>query len=475
MDVHRPRRVRASRIAPALSLALAACAGDASDLVPPPRDGGVRDAGFRDAGFERPYCGDGICEDPERFVSCPADCFGHPYCMDGVEGCDCSSSFTLGDDDFVQDNCADADNVCVPWDLLSGRGIDMAFPAQTCVKRCTRDADCGHNDHGGPRRCVDMDVPGVAARVGSICVDRIAELDEPCGASLDNAIHTATPGGRVRTPDEQVGCPRDTVCLYNANDTFEPDEGICVQPCGRPGDARCEGAYPYCNPGVLEIGTATVGACGRRLGFGAWSLSTEREPRFTSLCDRGGPASLIPFSLSPLGIPASICVEECSVGGAEPDRACASTDPTNPVVCRVLAPDIGDGLCMQSGVDLALDTCGGRGVYGLGRVGFGVTFGAAQIGVQWCVDRLPEPLRAAVVSAGRVVVGAGDDCAAAPLDAFRCPEPSLCTPSGECVVPCTLQGPPSDCVDALAMVGQTSSTAACVVAGTSTVVGVCGG
>lgn len=475
-SVVQPRpRMRALRIAPCLALALAACAGDAPDLGPSARDGGVRDAGFRDAGFERPSCGDGICEDPERFVTCPADCPPGPHCSHGVEGCPCSSSFALGDDEFALDDCMDADNVCVAWDLISGRGRDIMLPAQTCVKRCTRDSDCGRTREGEPRYCVNMDVPGVPARVGSICVDRIAELDEPCGASVNVSIHTIAVGARVRTPNEQVGCPRDTVCLYNAADTFEPDEGVCVQPCGRPDDARCEDAHPFCNPVALEIGTATAGVCGQRLGFGAWSLSTEDEPRFTSLCDRGGPARLRALSLEGINLPIGLCIEDCNEGGTDPDQPCVSTDPTNPVVCRVLDASTGDGVCVHSGVDLDLDTCAGRGVHDLGRVGFGVVFGDQRIAANWCVDRLPDPLRPALVDTTGAIVIRGDDCKAAPLDLFRCPEPSLCSGARECVAPCVLGGPATDCQDALMTLGQASSSAVCVAAGTSTVVGVCGG
>ncbi len=444
------------------------------------------DAGMRDGGGGGgPVCGDGVCENGmngtedkgERFVNCSMDCPAPDFCPDGTEGCECSSTFTPGDTSFGQDDCVDADNLCIPWDVLSGRGMEVMLPDQTCVKTCATDADCGAN-----RFCKNMDFQGASASVGSICVDRLAGIDEYCGASKNTAVLVTNEGADVKTDDEQVGCAGDAVCLFNALGELNPDEGACVQLCGRAGDANCPAEFPYCNPGLLEVDTSTAGLCSvGRLGFGAWGGFTE-DPNlagFASICDQADPADLVLLGLQVIGIPAGVCIEECNSGGTSPDQNCVSTDATNPVECVVLDAATGDGVCIHTNVEQLPDTCGGGGSYGNGRTGFGVVFGDARIPANWCVDRLDPVLTVSSLSTAGQLSSQGDNCAARPLDEYRCPDPTLCAGDGAgngvCLVGCSIVNDPTYCEDTLTALGLPTSMATCVMTGTSTVVGLCGG
>ncbi len=457
-----------------------ACSGSDDDLVGAP-DGGrgapAMDAQpARDAGFEGSYCGDGTCDPDESWVSCGVDCPILHHCVSGEEGCGCTSSFARGDAAFARDDCIDSDNLCVPWDVLSGRGMEVMIPAQSCVKPCTVDADCGRTDDGAPRACTAVEIPGAPIQLGSICVDRVAELDAFCGTSGNTTVLVTTEGARVHTPEALVGCAPDAVCLLNTFDTLNPDEGVCVQACGRAEDAPCPAASPYCNPVGLEIGTSTAGLCvPHRRGFGAWcDLDDPERGGFATACDAAGPARLQCLDLNVIGIPAGVCFEECNEGGADPDDACDATDPDQGIACQVLDPTTGDGVCVHTDVALDRDTCAGLGTEGEGRVGFGVVFGDERIPARWCVDRFAPSLAPARFDASGAIVTTGDFCGENPLDAYHCPEPSLCSSDGVCFVGCALADA-TYCDGALATLGQTSTTATCFMTNTSTVVGVCGG
>ncbi len=464
-----------------VTFCLYACSGDEPADVTPRDSGADRDGGADnpDAG---PYCGDGVCDAPdESFVNCLADCPTVEACPEGQEGCNCTSSFTPGDTAFEAGDC-EAGMLCIPWDVLSERGQEVVLPNQTCVKPCTTDAECGMTVGGDPRHCVNMDFQGASASVGRICVDELAELDAFCGGSKNDEVLVNTMGARLRTLGTQVGCAGDAVCRFNLFDTLNPDEGACVQPCGRAGDAACPTAFPYCNPIGLAVGTSTAGVCSvGRLGFGSPSNWTEQDDTagLTTFCDADTAADIVVLDLNVLDIPAFLCVEECNEGGTSPDAPCVSTDATNPVVCQVLDADTGDGVCIHGDADSFPDSCGGDGAFGNGRGEWGVQFGDDDaIPANWCVDRLdPLLLPSAFDSAGNLSTQ-GDDCGR-DLDVFRCPEPSFCAGDGQggglCLTGCLLQEDPTYCEDAHTALGLGTTNAGCVMTGTSTVVGLCGG
>ncbi len=447
-----------------------------------------RDGGFPDGGGG-PVCGDGICQDGmdgrpdgnESFINCSADCMRPDFCPDGTEGCECESSFTPGDTAIGQDTCMDADNVCVPWDVFSERGTDVMVPNQTCAKTCTTDTDCGMTEDGDPRFCVNMDFQGASAPVGRVCVDRLAGIDEFCGGSKNTEVLVNTMGAQVLTGDEQVGCAGDAVCRFNLFDTLNPDEGACVQPCGRAGDAACPTEYPYCNNIGLGVGTSTAGVCSvGRLGFGSLSNWTEDPDKagLTTFCDADAPGDIVVLDLNVINIPAFLCVEECFEGGTTPDEPCVSTDATNPVECRVLNAETGSGVCVHGNADSFPDNCGGDGAFGNGRGEWGVQFGQTDpIPANWCVDRLNTLLAVSSFNSMGMIGTQGDNCGSG-LDQFRCPEPTFCAGDGQggglCLTGCSLIDDPTYCEDAHTMLGLGTTNAGCVMTGTSTVVGLCG-
>ncbi|MEQ8273592.1 MAG: hypothetical protein RMA76_07225 [Deltaproteobacteria bacterium] len=473
-----------------------------------PRDGGsLRDSGSstpRDGGVPPPdagapgFCGNGICEDGtngtpnlgENFIVCPADCSPPVACPPGQEGCPCTSSFVPGATAYAQDNCATGD-LCIPWDALSTVPGGLTGPVQSCVSPCVVDADCGVGPNG-PRFCANLDVLVTnGPPVGTVCVDRIAGIDEFCGGSRNTTPRLS--GATNVTGSEMVGCPGDARCLFGAVSTFDPDEGACVQFCGA-GLPQCDPTVPYCNPvdfplgsrvGTSTVGTSTAGATNvgfcnvAQLGFGSLSNLTESPDvaGFASLCDAAAPADLVTLDLNVIAIPGALCVEECNQGGTQPDSPCVTVDANNPVVCAVLDFATGDGICIHSNASAFPDTCQGVGAYGLGRQEFGVVFGSAQIPASWCLDRMPPALTPGALSSAGALTSPGDNCGAIGLDFLRCPEPAFCAGNGAgggvCLAGCALGG--TTCAASLTTLGSPAANATCTMIGIGGTEGVCGG
>lgn len=324
-----------------------------------------------------------------------------------------------------------------------------------------------------------MDVPGASPAVGKICVDRLAGIDAFCGGSKNAEVLITTEGAQVRTPSEQVGCADDAVCVFNVLDTLNPDEGVCLRPCGRDGDEECPPAFPYCNPVGVLVDTSTAGLCSeRRIGFGslsAYRVGPHRAGVVTA-CDAAAP-ELVTLDLEPIDIPAKLCVEMCNEGGSQPDVACVSTDATNPVVCRVLNANTGGGMCVHTNAGAFPDTCG-DGTSASGRGAFGVEFGQQDpIPAAWCVDRFEPALAPSALDlAGEVIVD-GHICDGG-VKPFFCPEPTHCQAidtRGRCLVGCALGGEPTYCERTLRALGLPAGDARCLMTGTSTTDGLCGG
>ena len=463
---------------------LVACSGEGEPDAGIPFDAGsdggsreARDGGPVDAG---PYCGDGICWADENWLTCTADCRGR-HERDGEEGHVCNSSFTPGDTAFAQDDCMDADNLCIPWDTISERGAEVMLPSQSCVKTCVADAECGTNDDGSARRCVNMDYQGASIPIGSICVDRVAELDAYCGGSRNTTLHVTNDGATVHTGDEMVGCGPQATCWFGLGSTLalNPDEGVCVQLCGGAGLPACDAALPYCNPGFAEVTTSTVevGICSsRQREVGSWCGSEDEDKAgLAELCDRSGD-TLGDVRCVDLGHPLGICMERCDAS-ATPAVNCQTVDATQgPLVCTdVRLNDRSTGLCLHPNCDDSPDTCDGAGTEGSGR--FCLPIADTNHGV--CADRL----RRTHIVPGTVDTAKnktdGDDCLAEPMGFARCPEPTRCvrtaaSGAGSCFVGCALSDT-TYCEGALTDLGVGATNATCAAVFLNPREGLCAG
>ncbi len=435
-----------------------------------PSDAGSRDAGARDAG---PYCGDDVCSDGcggqedfgERFVNCSLDCDSDRYCGPPLEGERCDSTASLQDPTLRQDNCLEADHLCVPWDRFAGREDAFFEPLHSCVKPCESHFDCAAS-----RSCVSINYPGAPVEIPGFCVDDLAPPGKYCLASRMHSVRLAS-GERIAAHgnDEIVGCEGAARCVLGAA-SIRPDEGVCMLPCGDPDDPACPAASPHC--AVVDVGTATVGACVEGpLGLGALCDVAEdpyRSPRLTP-CDATGPAEL--YCLPLLGLPAGVCVEDCG-----PGDPCVSSDATNPVECRVVDATTGAGVCVHTNTDGVLESCEGPGAYGNGRRTTRVTLGVDRVEATWCTDRIRPLLTVGAIDTSGATVDIGDDCRRLPLDPYRCPASTRCIEredQAQCLVECALDA--DDCAADLASVGLPATNATCLATGTSSVTGLCGG
>ena len=472
------------------------CSGDDGDddTINPIRDGGPTtqiDAGPRDGGSTN-SCGNNICEDGtngtqdlgESFINCAQDCDRPDPCPDGTEGCECNSNFTPGDTAFMQEDCIDADNLCIPWDTISERGAENMLPSQSCVKTCVNDADCGMNDDGSARRCVNMDYQGASIPIGSICVDRVAELDAYCGGSRNTTLHVTNDGATVHTGDEMVGCGPQATCWFGLGSTFalNPDEGICLQLCGGAGLPACEAAFPYCNPGFAEVMTSTgaveVGICSSaQRGVGSWCGSEDDDKAgLSELCDFSDD-TVGDVRCVGLGLPLGMCMELCNAD-ANPAVNCQNTDATQgPLYCVDDLLNDGDtGICFHPNCDDSPDTCEGAGSDGNGR--FCLSLTAEGDGL--CGDRL-DPVHATPGTLDTMLgITNGDDCNADDMGFARCPEPTRCVTTaqsgeGSCFVGCATADGPSYCETELTDLGVGTTNATCAAVFMDTSVGLCAG
>lgn len=474
------------------ALAFGCSGGDDDDdgTVTPPRDGGVtntdRDAGVRDAGGSDP-CGDGVCDSAagEDFISCPVDCPPPDNCPDGEEGCECNSTWTDGDPAFLQDDCQ-ADLLCVPFDNLSGRTADLNGPLQSCVRPCVTDTDCGMNDDGSPRFCVDgMEYPGSSAPVGMICVDSIAAQDEYCGASRN--VTPRLTGVEAQTGSNMVGCGGDAECIFGVFQDLNVDEGVCLQFCGQDGLPNCPTENPYCNPNLftttatdgtqLPLGICSVG----QLGLGSWCGSENPNGAgLTGLCDTADTVQGEVVCVG-LGITLGNCMELCDTTANPPAQPCSNTYPgLGDYYCVDGLLNSGGGICFVPDAQAFPDNCGADGGLGLGQLPLTLT----QEGDSLCVDRLGPAHNPGTVTSMGQLMGEGDNCQdpADDMSGYRCPEGTVCfgtQTGGSCLAGCS-RGPMADptyCEGLLTDLGLGTTNATCaeIPPFMDPTVGLCGG
>jgi hypothetical protein len=368
-------------------------------------------------------------------------------CINGTEGCECTSTATAAVVPFRQESCATPDLVCVPWDLISGLAIGGANPqlegeVKTCLKPCTADAECGAN-----RQCRSFGFTEESG-AGRVCVDRVASFDEFCSGSRNDVEQIVDPAV-MDGADEIIACADGLTCqLFTFADSFNPEESLCVEFCETNTDCT-HPELPYCNPrffaststsnpflGVCTDGPHPNGAlCGSSDPNKVFRVSTGCD---TSVDTCGANADACPVcvginfdantSLTPEG--QGICMSPCSA-----NVPCADQ--------RTCIPNFfqgGDGVCSDSCTSIP-ETCPGMGSLGNGEdcleLGEGSSF---------CVDRYTPVLAPSRWSTVGQITLPGDDCAGdlGNYSFFRCPDDSTCLPTAEqgfCVYGCVPRDP----------------------------------
>lgn len=463
------------------AFALAAC-----DSTPDPVDGGPASTG--DTGPSvRPDADGGTSPRPDVPDTGPADADSGPRdadsgpgdadtgprpptCVDGAEGCACTTTATRAAVPFVQEDC-EAGLLCVSWDLISGMqvGDELDAPVKSCVRPCQQDAECGVG-----RTCAAFGF-GAETGAGRICVDALAGFDEICSGSRLTTERVVDPETENQA-DTIVACQPGLDCQIGTfGDFFNPDEAVCLGLCDT--DADCTNpALPYCNPRFFASTSTTdpfLGVCSTaRLPHGALCGSTGGQPfRISTACD----TSEATCGTDPDACP--ICV-------AIPFDANSSLTPTGQGVCisrcTDAVPCAGDRTCVpeffQDGAGACSDQCSPSPDLcgGAGSVGHGqdcLPLGDAA----FCTDRQAGPLAPSTWSADGQLLTNGGDCTGDLESAsfFRCPEGAFCAPTqqgGLCVFGCT----PGDAVDGAALCRTLLNTQTATCAEPQAGVGVCG-
>lgn len=396
-----------------------------------PTDGGIADSGPKDSGTnnnnnnntDAGVVDTGVVDTGVITEPCPT----------GTEGCGCTSNIGPNDTAFLQDNC-EAGMVCVPFDLLTGRN-DLTGPVQSCVKTCSTDADCGAG-----QTCAETGF-GEASGAGSICMDRIAQYDEPCGFS--RGLVSRVPDVELMTSGEIVGCAQGTECLIGVFGDIHPDEGLCLAFCQN--DGECGGSTPYCNPKVFTSSstvTPFIGVCSTGK-YGQGGLCGSENPAKLGVASRCDSSDAAHPNMACFGTPdvpdgLGACIALCNTT----DSACRPNGPSGLAQTCVPFPEIFDpgddfsGLCSVE-CDNFPDNCAGDGA-GVGQYCSG-PFQFSQTGnsFSFCADRTTPSWVGATFNSQGMVVSQGDNCGG---NATKCPEPGFCAGDGSgnglCVVGC---------------------------------------
>lgn len=399
------------------SLALAGCSGDENNnntnnnnvIADSGVDAGVTDTGvIPDAG----PVDTGVVIPP-------------PPCPPGTEGCACNS--TLGPDDtaFLADDCTEANNVCVPFDLISG-AQDLTGAVQSCVRTCSTDADCGSGQTCAPTGY------GEETGAASICMDRIAGFDEFCGYS--RGLTSRKPDVTLETSGEIVGCSAGFDCFIGVFGDLHPDEGLCIATCEA--DAECPAETPYCNPEVFVRTSSSgeqlpVGSCATGK-YGQGSICGSDNPAkagFASGCDTSASTPdntfCVPIGgLTPDGF--GICMTICDDGAQY--GPCTGVEPNGTAqTCSGGFFTSGAGVCKSDCTNYP-DECSGDGEYGNGRFCMALLSDDQDVPVGICMDRRDPILVATTFDADGNIAQQGDNCfgTGGSLAFTQCPNPGHC-------------------------------------------------
>ncbi len=399
-----------------------------------------------------------------------ADTGPRPGCVDGAEGCACTTTATRAAVPFVQEDCQ-ADLVCVSWDLITRQrvGTELDGPVKSCVKPCQQDAECGAG-----RTCAAFGF-GEETGAGRICVDAVAGFDEFCSGSRLDTERVVDPETEDQV-DRIIACGPGLACQIGTfGDFFNPDEAICLGLCDT--DADCGAELPYCNPRFFASTSTTdpfLGVCSpARLPQGAVCGSTGGQPfRITTACD----TSEETCGADPDGCPVCVTIPLDANSSITPDgQGVCISRCTDQLACagdRVCVPEFfqdGAGACSDQ-CTTSPESCAGAGTLGQGQDCLPLGDAA------FCADRQAAPaLAPSTWSLDGQLTAPGDDCTGDLQSGsfLRCPEGASCVPTaqrGLCIFGCT----PGDPVDGAALCRDLLGTETATCAAPQEGVGVCG-
>jgi hypothetical protein len=399
----------------------------------------------------------------------------------GEEGFQCTSTLGPNDTAFMQNNC-DPELLCIPWDVVAGRQMDVTGPVHSCVRPCAADADCGAG-----RFCRPM---GFTPESGAerFCVDEVAEQDEFCGGSRTTV--SRLPMVTKQTGGVMTGCPDNVTCAIGFFSDVHPDEGICVNICDDQADCANSPGTNYCNL-IFRSMTSTdaAGICSvDRLGPGAICGSNDPDKvGLTRRCDnddaspvrdaRGGCVAQNLYD------GAGFCGQFC--GSANP---CEGSDGAGPFVCTTIdATDPMFGGFCESQCTNHPDNCTQNGVDDLGafcnqnRIVFNTDMG--QVPIQFCMDRSGPPLAGSWFTLDGTAIGVQGGNCEDPTNALsftKCPEGFYCEPimqgQGLCFAGCARSATVAGAQGGCEVVSNTSTCARPLVngMGMELAIGVCG-
>jgi hypothetical protein len=286
-------------------------------------------------------------------------------CPNGTEGCECNSTLGMNDMAFKKDDCNDG-LLCVPWDQVTGRTMDVTAPVHSCVKPCANDGECGASRH-----CAQTSFP-VISGAESICFDELAGLDEFCHLSrLSTSRISMVP---VEKPGIMAGCADGVRCSpggaanRDGDDAIgftdvHPDNGICMTFCRDQADCANISGLTYCNPRyTAATSTNTAGVC-----------SAQMLNQIGAICGAVPPGNPNGIGLSN-GCDAAVNLDCLGVTGLFPtgvgfcgqfcDNAtpCTAQEPGGEAYTCSAAPGnnpMGQGLCTWDGANNFPDECAG--------------------------------------------------------------------------------------------------------------------
>ncbi|HJL41088.1 MAG TPA: Ig-like domain-containing protein [Myxococcales bacterium LLY-WYZ-16_1] len=283
-------------------------------------------------------------------------------CPFGDEGCGCTPSTTVNMDgmtnqDYQQDDCANSDLRCVPFDRFTRNVFDIDGTQlvdgalATCVQNCTQDSDCGMG------RFCQTDFrfwanfpPG---GLEGVCVDRLAGVDEACkfsrrtreviNACID-ANENPVPCGRLVPEAQMIGCEEGLSCVtgllqpfvggYVPSPIAYSEEGVCTELCetdndcdapATPDRSICSGSTDgpvFSNRGICIAERKELGeTCGVPAMGAAWNAS--------EVCYPDGDVEKACLNFGASGICAETCDSDGTCTGqlAGVDAADYSCDP----------------------------------------------------------------------------------------------------------------------------------------------------
>jgi hypothetical protein len=362
-------------------------------------EGGDADGDGDSDATERPVCDDGVCEEGETTVSCPADC--HAVCGDGT--CEAGQEDSLSCVEDCPESCGD--DVCTSSEDAESCPVD-------CPATCG-DGRCGDGEDAG-------NCPGDCP---AACGDGICTHDEDSVTCPDDC--PARCGDGICSPGEGSDmCPED--CPLSCGDgdcTHEEDAASCPDDCPAVcGDGACTHS---------ESSTTCEGDCPATCGDGACTLGESARScpdDCPATCGDGACTHDETASSCPDDCPAA-----CGDGDCTHDETAARCEEDCPAAC-------GDDVCTH---DETASSCAGDcpAVCGDGACTHGETPAS-------CARDCPAVCGDGACSSGETVESCAADCGCAAPGACSGAAPAGCRCDAGCVAARTC------CTDACAVCGS---------------------